>query len=151
MPLPNSQSVAKPIASPGAMRSFVPSFSSTTNGDAAVGIELATWAAPLFFGLSLLGECRGWCERALAALDDTSVGTRQEMILQEALALSSFFTSGLTDQVRADLERGLALAEAFQDRARQLRLLGGRNLFFLRLWGSRGALAGAGQAGGPAR
>src|SRR5580704_5424261 len=34
------------------------------HGDAPVGIELATWAAPLFVGLSLLGECRGWCERA---------------------------------------------------------------------------------------
>src|SRR5580692_7440826 len=41
-------------------------------GDVAVGIELATWAAPLFIGLSLFGECRGWCERALAALDDAS-------------------------------------------------------------------------------
>ena len=64
------------------------------HGDIAVGVELATWAAPLFIGLSLLEECRGWCERALAALDDASRGTRQEMILQEALALSSMFTRG---------------------------------------------------------
>jgi predicted ATPase/DNA-binding winged helix-turn-helix (wHTH) protein len=28
------------------------------HGDVAVGIELATWAAPLFIGLSLLEECR---------------------------------------------------------------------------------------------
>ncbi|MFY9953840.1 hypothetical protein [Bradyrhizobium sp.] len=34
------------------------------HGDATVGIELATWAAPLFVGLLLLGERRGWCERA---------------------------------------------------------------------------------------
>src|SRR5580700_5983899 len=47
-------------------------------GDAAVGIELATWSAPLFFGLSLLEECKGWCKRALAALDDTSRNTRHE-------------------------------------------------------------------------
>src|SRR5271170_6289920 len=53
-------------------------------GDAAVGIELATWAAPLFIGLSLHRECKGWCKRALAALDDTSRNTRHEMILQEA-------------------------------------------------------------------
>ena len=38
------------------------------HGDAAVGIELATWAAPLFIGLWLLEECRRWCELALAAL-----------------------------------------------------------------------------------
>ena len=71
------------------------------HGDVAVGIELATWAAPLFIGLSLLEECRGWCERALAALDDASRGTRREMILQEALALSSMLTRGNSDQVRA--------------------------------------------------
>ena len=104
------------------------------HGDVAVGIELATWAAPLFIGLSLLEECRGWCERALAALDDASRGTRQEMILQEALALSSMFTRGHSDQVRAAIERGLALAEAFQDRARQLRLLAGLNHLFNAAW-----------------
>jgi predicted ATPase len=117
------------------------------HGDVAVGIELATWAAPLFFGLSLLGECRGWCERALAALDDASRGTRQEMILQEALALSSMLTRGNGDQVRAEFERGLALAEAFEDRGRQLRILAGLNLFFIRLGDVRGALAVAEQAG----
>ncbi|WMT79650.1 winged helix-turn-helix domain-containing protein [Bradyrhizobium sp. Ash2021] len=117
------------------------------HGDVAVGIELATWAAPLFIGLSLLGECRGWCERALAALDDASRGTSQEMILQEALAMSSMFTRGHSDQVRAAIERGLALAEAFQDRARQLRLLAGLNLLFTRLGDIRGALAVAEQAG----
>ena len=117
------------------------------HGDVAVGIELATSAAPLFIGLSLLGECRGWCERALAALDDASRGTRQEMILQEALAMSSMLTKGLSDQVRAEFERGLALAEAFQDRARQLRLLAGLNLFFIRLGDVRRALTVAEHGG----
>jgi len=110
------------------------------HGDAPVGIELATWAAPLFFGLSLFKECRGWCERALAALDDASRDTRQEMILQEALALLSMLTRGHTDQVRAEYERGLALAEAFADRARQLRLLAGLNIFLTRLGDIRSAL-----------
>jgi len=110
------------------------------HGDVAVGIELATWATLLFVGLSLLDECRVWCERALAALDDASRGTRQEMILQEALAQSSMFTRGHTDEVRAEFERGLALAEAFQDRARQLRLLAGLNLFLTRRGDIRSAL-----------
>jgi predicted ATPase/DNA-binding winged helix-turn-helix (wHTH) protein len=109
-------------------------------GDATVGIELATWAAPLFIGLSLLEECRGWCERALAALDGANRGTRQEMILQEALAVTSMFTRGHSDLVLAEYQRGLALAEAFQDRACQLRLLAGLNLFFIRLGDIRGAL-----------
>jgi predicted ATPase/DNA-binding winged helix-turn-helix (wHTH) protein len=117
------------------------------HGDVAVGIKLATWAAPLFIGLLLLEECRGWCERALAALDDASRGTKQEMILQEAVALSSMFTRGNGDQVRAAIERGLALAEAFHDRARHLRLLVGQNLFLARLGDIRGALAVAEHAG----
>ena len=117
------------------------------HGDIAVGIELAAWAAPLFIGLSLLGECRGWCELALAALDDASRGTRQEMILQEALALSSMLTRGNGEQARTAIERGLALAEAFQDRGRQLRLLSGLHFFFMRLGDVRGALAVAEQAG----
>jgi predicted ATPase len=115
-------------------------------GDVAVGIELATWAAPLFIRLSLLEECRGWCERTLAALGDAGRGTRQEMILQEALALSSMLTRGNSDQVRVAIERGLALAEAFQDRARHMRLLAGLNLFLARLGDIRGALAVAEQA-----
>jgi predicted ATPase len=116
-------------------------------GDVAVGVELATWAAPLFIRLSLLEECRSWCERALGALDDASRGARQEMILQEALALSSMLTRGNTDQVRAEYERGLALAEAFQDRERQLRLLAGLTLFLTRLGDIRGALAVTEQGG----
>jgi predicted ATPase len=117
------------------------------HGDPPVGIELATWAAPLFFGLSLFEECRRWCEQALAALDDASRGTRQEMILQEALALSSMFTRGHTDQIRAEYKRGLALAEAFQDRARQLRLLAGLNILLTRLGDIRGALPVSEQGG----
>jgi predicted ATPase len=117
------------------------------HGDVAVGIELATWAAPLLIGLSLLEECRTWCDWALAALDDASRGSRQEMILQEALALSTMHSRGQTDQVRAAIERGLALAEAYQDRGRQLRLLAGLNLFLTRLGDVRGALAVAEQAG----
>jgi predicted ATPase/DNA-binding winged helix-turn-helix (wHTH) protein len=116
-------------------------------GDVAIGIKLATWAAPLFIGLSLLGECRGWCERALAALDDASRGSRHEMILQEALALSSMFTRGHSNQIRSAIEGGLALAGAFQDRARQFRLLAGLNFFLMRLGDIRGALAVAEQGG----
>jgi predicted ATPase/DNA-binding winged helix-turn-helix (wHTH) protein len=116
------------------------------HGDVAAGIELAAWAAPLFIKLSLFGECRGWSERALTALDDTSRGTRQEMILQEALAMSSMFTRGHSDQVRAQYELGLVLAEACRDQLRQLRLFAGLNLFLTRRGDIRGALAVAEQA-----
>jgi hypothetical protein len=69
------------------------------------------------------------------------------MILQEALAMSAMLTRGNSDRVRAELRRGLVLAEAFQDRARQLRLLAGLNLFSTRIGDVRDALAVAEQAG----
>ncbi len=110
-------------------------------GDVRIGVQLAAFAAPLFIGLSLLEECRYWCDRAIAALDDAGRGTRHEMILQEALALSSMFTKGHSDQVRMAIERGLALAETFEDYTRQLRFLGGLNLFFTRLGDLHSAMA----------
>ncbi len=118
----------------------------SADGDVAVGVELATWAAPLFIGLSLLEECDRWCERALACLDDAARGTRQEMILQEALALSSMYISGNADQVRAAIERGLALEEAFGDRRHQLQLLYGLYRLLMRLGDFRAALAAAQQS-----
>jgi predicted ATPase/DNA-binding winged helix-turn-helix (wHTH) protein len=120
-------------------------------GDIAVGVELAAWAAPLFVGLSLLDECRNWCEQALAALDDAGRGTRREMILQEALALSSMFTKGNSDEVRAAIERGLALAETFEDRDHQLQLLAGLNIFLTRIGDFRGSLTVAEQGVAVAR
>ena len=111
------------------------------HGDIPVGVELATWAAPLFVGLSLLDECRNWCEQALAVLDDAGRGTGREMILQEALALSSMFTKGNSDEVRTAIDRGLALAETFEDRDHQLQLLAGLNIFLTRIGDFRGALA----------
>jgi predicted ATPase len=118
----------------------------SADGDVAAGVELATWAAPLFIGLSLLEECVRWCERALACLDDADRGTRKEMILQEALALSSMYISGNADQVRAAIERGLALEEAFGDRRHQLRLLYGLYRLLMRLGDFRAALAAAQQS-----
>jgi hypothetical protein len=62
------------------------------------------------------------------------------MILQEALALSSMFTRGNGDEVRAAIERGLAIAETFEDRDHQLQLLAGLNIFLTRIGDFRGAL-----------
>ena len=120
-------------------------------GDSAAGVDLAARAAPLFIGLSLLEECKRWCERALAALDDASRGTKQEMILQEALALSSMFTKGESGEVRGGIERGLSIAAALADRLHQLQLLYGLNIFLTRLGDFRGALAAVEQAGYIAR
>jgi predicted ATPase/DNA-binding winged helix-turn-helix (wHTH) protein len=110
------------------------------DGDVDLGVDLATWAAPLFIGLSLLEECHRWCERALAGLEAAAHGTSQEMILQEALALSSMYTTGNTDRVRAAIERALALEEAFGDHRRRQQLLFWLHRLFIRLADIRRAL-----------
>ena len=96
-------------------------WSFSDKGDGPLGVELAAWA-PLFVGLSLLEECTRWCERALSGLNDAARGTRQEMILQEAFALSLMYTGGNSNQVRAAIERGLHLEETFGHALRKLQL-----------------------------
>ncbi len=116
------------------------------DGDVGVCVELAVWAAPLFIGLSLLEECERWCERALAGLDAAARGSRQEMILQEALALSSMYTGGNSDQVRAAIERVLGLEEAFGDHRHRLHVLVRLYTLLMRLADYRGALSVAQQS-----
>jgi predicted ATPase/DNA-binding winged helix-turn-helix (wHTH) protein len=115
------------------------------HGDVTIGIELAVSAAPLFIGLSLLDECRRWCERALAVLDYTGRNSRLEMVLQEALALSSMYTSGHNELIRAALDRALMLAQSLGDRLHWLQLLAGLNLFLNRIGDVRGARMAAEQ------
>jgi predicted ATPase/DNA-binding winged helix-turn-helix (wHTH) protein len=103
------------------------------DGDMSIGADLAAWAAPLFIGLSLLEECRSWSERALAGLDDATRGTRQEMILQEALGVSLIFTRGARDAARQALMRSLAIAEDRGDVLEQIRLLGPLSMFHRRI------------------
>src|ERR1700739_1019973 len=116
------------------------------DGDVTLGVELAAWAAPLFVGLSLLEECTRWCERAIAGLDDAVQGTRQEMILQEALALSLMYTGGNSDQVRAAIERGLHLEETLGHVHRKLQLFLSLFSLLMRLADFRGALKVAQQS-----
>jgi predicted ATPase/DNA-binding winged helix-turn-helix (wHTH) protein len=126
-------------------------------GDAAVGVELAARAAPLFLGFSLLSECERWCERGMTALQEADRGTKRELALQEALAISAMFTRGNGDEVKAAIERGLGLAEALEDRQHQLHLLAGLHIFLTRIGDFRAALAVAersvavaGEVGDPA-
>lgn len=110
-------------------------------GDRHLGTILAAAAAPLFLELSLLIECRHWCRRAIAALDDGTRGGLSEVELQAALGLSVMFTESNGDEARIALERGLAVAEAIDDRAYQLRLIGRLHLFHYRTGNFRTALA----------
>ena len=63
------------------------------------------------------------------------------MILQESLALASMYTRGNHSTVRAAIDRGLALAEALEDRPRQLQLLASLNLLLVRKGDLQGARA----------
>jgi predicted ATPase/DNA-binding winged helix-turn-helix (wHTH) protein len=121
-------------------------WSFSDDGDVSVGVELAAWTAPLFVGLSLLEECTRWCERALTDLDDATRGTRQEMILQEALAISLMYTGGNSDQVRTAIERGLHLEETFGQVPRKLQLFLSLYSLLMRLADFRGALKVAEQS-----
>jgi len=94
----------------------------------------------------LLEECTRWCERALAGLEDGTRGTRQEMILQEALALSLMYTGGNSEKVRAAIERGLHLEETFGHVRRKLQLFLSLYSLLMRLADFRGALKVAEQS-----
>jgi predicted ATPase len=79
-------------------------------GDATIGVAITARAAPTILRLSLLDECRHWCRRALAALGENDRGTKQELALQEALAISAHFALGASSEVVAALGRGVELA-----------------------------------------
>src|SRR6185437_3923435 len=81
-------------------------------GDAAIGVEVAARAAPLFLSFSFLAECEHWCRQALTEVER---GTKCELALQEALAVSSMYTRGNSDEVRVAIQRGLDLADALKD------------------------------------
>src|SRR5262249_55595596 len=115
------------------------------SGERSTGIELAAHAAELLLQASLFAECRQWCEKALAALDETHRGTLAELELQLALAMSSMYGRGNSEEVRKAIERGLDLAHVLRDAHRQLRLLSGLYIFLTRQGDFSGALAAARQ------
>jgi predicted ATPase/DNA-binding winged helix-turn-helix (wHTH) protein len=110
-------------------------------GDPNLAIELTVGSIPIFLELSLLGECHDWSAAALLRLDDTMRGSRKEMVLQEALAVSSTWTRGNGDDVRAAIMRALEIADERHDTSTRLRLLAGLHMFLLRAADIRGSLA----------
>jgi predicted ATPase/DNA-binding winged helix-turn-helix (wHTH) protein len=100
-------------------------------GDAAIGVALTVAAAPLLFQMSLINECRGRVEQALAALKlGSSRSERREMQLYAALGWSLMYTTGPARATGAAWTTALALAERLDDTDYQLRALWG-------LWASR--------------
>jgi predicted ATPase len=111
--------------------------------DAAVAVDLAAAAAPVFFELSLLSESYKWSAAGLAALDETTRGGRREMILQSIWAISSMWTRGSSDDVLSAITRGMELARPLDEPSQLLRMLATRHLFLTRVADFRGALIAA--------
>jgi len=102
------------------------------DGDVTSGVELVTAAAPVFFAMSLLTECQHWSQRAIAALDDATLGGRREMRLQAALALSLMWTRGNSEATLAALNRSIAIARMRDDPLNQIMLLAPLHVFHMR-------------------
>jgi predicted ATPase/DNA-binding winged helix-turn-helix (wHTH) protein len=115
-------------------------------GDAALGIALAQAWTPSMLADSLVAECLDWAERSIAALDDTTRGTRQEMDLQAMLGHSLMFTKGNSEQVRAAFKRGLDIALALREPLDQLRLIARLHGYLMRVGQVKSALALASRA-----
>lgn len=109
--------------------------------DPSLAINLTVGSVPIFLELSLLSECRKWSTAALLLVDDTMRGSRQEMVLQEAVAVSATWTGGNGDDVRAAIRRALEIAHSRDDTPTRLRLLAGLHMFLLRAADIRGSLA----------
>jgi hypothetical protein len=73
------------------------------------------------------------------------------MVLQEAVAISSTWTRGNSDDVRAAIMRALEIAHGRGDTSARLRLLAGLHMFLLRAADIRGSLAVAEQFENAAR
>jgi predicted ATPase/DNA-binding winged helix-turn-helix (wHTH) protein len=92
----------------------------STTGDAEIGIELAAASASTWMGMSLLTECREWMRKAIGRIDDMNSGTRQEMVIQSALASCMMFTGGMTEESYATWAKARLLAEGLKDAEHQL-------------------------------
>ncbi len=96
-------------------------------GDGSIGVALTTAAVPLWMRLSLLEECRGRAERALAALrSGASRDVRHEMKLHGAVAASLIFSRGpASPETSVAYTRVLEIAESLDDAEYRLRALWG--------------------------
>jgi predicted ATPase/DNA-binding winged helix-turn-helix (wHTH) protein len=92
----------------------------SVEGDAKIGVELAAASAGTWMAMALLTECREWMTKAIGRLDDASAGSRQEMIIQSALASCMMFTGGMTEESYASWTKAHFLAECLNDTECQL-------------------------------
>ncbi len=95
-------------------------------GDASIGVALTAAAVPLWMHFSLMEECRGRVERALAAIAaGAGRDARREMQLHAALATSLMYSRGAVSEIGAAGTKALEIAESLDDIEYQLRSLWG--------------------------
>ena len=87
----------------------------SSDGDPKIGVDLAAASASTWIGMALLTECRQWMAKAISCLDVVNSGSRQEMIIQSALASSMMFTLGMTEESYAGWTKARLLAEELGD------------------------------------
>jgi predicted ATPase/DNA-binding winged helix-turn-helix (wHTH) protein len=115
-------------------------------GDASIGVALTAAAVPLWMHLSLLDECRGRAEQALAVLSaGERPDPRREMKLHAALAASSWWhAAGIYARGGGpELIKALEIAESLGDPEYQLRSLYGLYAFHLGIGQFQAALESA--------
>jgi predicted ATPase/DNA-binding winged helix-turn-helix (wHTH) protein len=96
------------------------------SGDASIGVALTAAALPLWMHLSLMEECSGRAERALAAMGaGAGRDARREMQLRAALTASLMYTRGAVSEVGVAGTKALEIAESLDDAEYQLRALWG--------------------------
>src|ERR1700730_16866345 len=95
-------------------------------GDASIGVALTAAAVPLWMHLSLMEECRGRFERALAVIAaGADRDARREMQLHAALATSLMYTRGVVSEIGEAGTKAFEIAESLGDAEYQLRSLWG--------------------------
>jgi predicted ATPase/DNA-binding winged helix-turn-helix (wHTH) protein len=94
-------------------------------GDVALGLALTVAAVPLWFQLSLIDECRGSVERALAVLSEQKQDDRRKMQLFAALGWSKMYSPGAARETGAAWATTLELANALDDSDYKLRAIWG--------------------------
>jgi predicted ATPase/DNA-binding winged helix-turn-helix (wHTH) protein len=96
-------------------------------GDASIGVALTAATVPLWMHLSLMDECRGRVDRALAAIAaGAGRDERREMQLHAALAQSLIYSGGAASEIEAIGTKALEIAESRDDIEYQLRSLWGQ-------------------------